>query len=176
MPLVFRHPGLPRIDVSANATSLSIIPTILDLLIQTRSLNGADRRVAEHLIHEYQGQSLIRPFRSEHHGRRPWNMGLINSGGSLLSVTTAGRPYRLVVPIQSGADRNHQNEKVFPYRFTHTDRDPAEKAALEAWTVQGLQQPVMEAYGAEAMNWVDDASRMAQWWVTEQKRIWNYDG
>lgn len=173
MPLVFRHPRLPRIDLTANATSLSIIPTILDLLIQTQSLDEADTRVAEHLIHEYQGQSLIRPFKSEHNGRRLWNMGLINSGGSMLSVTAAGLPYRLVVPIQSGRE---QKEKVFPFRFTHTGRDPAEKAALEAWTVQGLQKPVLETYGPEAMNWVNDASRLAKWWVAEQKRIWNYHG
>lgn len=166
VPLVFRHPRLPRIDISANVTSLSIIPTILDLLVQTHSLNEHDSRIASALMHEYQGQSLLRPFRSSHNGRQVWNMGLINAGGALLSVASAEVPYRLVLPLKEG----------FQYRFTHLERDPAEKRPLEAWELDRLQTRVLQAYGQDAANWLKDAAKVGRWWVAEQKRIWNYRG
>lgn len=166
VPLVFRHPRLPRIDISANVTSLSIVPTILDLLVQTHSLNEHDSRIASALMHEYQGQSLLRPFRSSHNGRQVWNMGLINAGGALLSVASAEVPYRLVLPLKEG----------FQYRFTHLERDPAEKRPLEAWELDRLQARVLQAYGQDAANWLKDAAKVGRWWVAEQKRIWNYRG
>jgi hypothetical protein len=164
---------LPRIDISANVTSLSIIPTVLDLLVQTGSLNEADTTIASSLVHEYQGQSLLRPFRSEHNGRWVWNIGVINAGGSMLSVTTAGIPFRLVMPLQS---ESGSGDKVFQFRFTHTDRDPAEQDPLEAWTQQGLHRRVRQTYGEKAADWLNDAAKLARWWVAEQKRIWNYEG
>ncbi|KAJ5812001.1 Alkaline phosphatase-like alpha/beta/alpha [Penicillium riverlandense] len=64
VPLVFRHPQMPRVDIAANATALSILPTILDLLVQTKSLPANDAAIAASLLPEYQGQSLLRPFLS----------------------------------------------------------------------------------------------------------------
>ncbi|KAL1964582.1 hypothetical protein VTN77DRAFT_6756 [Rasamsonia byssochlamydoides] len=173
VPIVFRHPRLPRIDISANATSLAIIPTLLDLFVQTRSLNEADTRIASSLMYEYQGQSLLRPFRSEYHGRRVWNVGVINAGGSMLSVSTAGIPFRLVMPLHN---ESGEGGKLFQYRFTHTDQDPAERHPLEAWTLKSLRRMVLETYGREAADWLDDAGRLGKWWVAEQKRVWNWKG
>ncbi|KAH8700200.1 alkaline-phosphatase-like protein [Talaromyces proteolyticus] len=178
VPLVFRHPNLPRIEVEANATSLSILPTVLDLLVHSNSLNQHDTSAAESLVHEYQGQSLLRPFKNEHNGRQVWNMGVINAGGSLLAVTSAGQPYRLVVPLQNASSSIFHikgvTDKVFEYRFTHTGRDPAERAAVESWTWDGLQKMVGREYGADAMTWTENAAKMARWWVEEQQRVWNY--
>lgn len=172
VPLVFRHPRLPRIEVETNATSLSIVPTILDLLVHSNSLNAHDRRVAEWLAPEYQGQSLARPFKNSQRGRRSWNMGIINAGGSLLSVTSAGDPYRLVVPVQNST--KGYGGKVFEYRFTHTGIDPAEKQALERWSLEELVPAVTKFYGAGAARWTESAALMGRWWIDEQKRIWNY--
>jgi arylsulfatase A-like enzyme len=172
VPLVFRHPRLPRIEVEANATSLSIVPTILDLLVHSNSLNAHDQRIAEWLMPEYQGQSLARPFKNSQSGRRSWNIGIINAGGSLLSLTSAGDPYRLVVPVQNSS--SVYGDKVFEYRFTHTGMDPAEKLALERWSLDELVPAVNKFYGAEAARWTESAALMGRWWIDEQKRIWNY--
>ncbi|OQE47295.1 hypothetical protein PENCOP_c001G05984 [Penicillium coprophilum] len=199
VPLVFHHPHMPRVDITANATALSIVPTILDLLVQSNSLDERDSEIASSLLPEYQGQSLIRPFLSsmeEPHHRRDshpppdeqpehkrentqpvsqsntegpakrlvWNIGLINAGGSMLSVMAADIPYRLVLPLKEG----------FEYTFTHLGEDPGETQPIKAWTLAELTQDVMPKFGKESVEWLADAELVAKWWVSEQKRIWGY--
>jgi len=159
---------LPHIDISANATSLAIIPTILDLLVQSQSLNEKDSAIASSLLPEYQGQSLLRPF----HNQRPddglavWNFALINGGGAMLAITTANSPYRLILPLK----------EEFNYRFTHLGKDPGELKPLEGWSVPRLVDQVRKDHGEEAATWLMDAERVGRWWVDEQKRIWDYRG
>jgi hypothetical protein len=186
---------MPRIDITANATALSIIPTILDLLVESNSLDERDAEIASALLPEYQGQSLIRPFLSsmeepKHHNHPPppppperdlsqpesrshpdgpprrfvWNMGLINAGGSMLSITAAGMPYRLILPLKEG----------FEYTFTHLADDPGETHLIKSWTLPTLIEEVAPKYGEESSAWLEDAEKVGKWWVTEQKRIWGY--
>ncbi|KAJ5398848.1 hypothetical protein N7465_009337 [Penicillium sp. CMV-2018d] len=201
VPLVFHHPHMPRVDITANATALSIIPTILDLLVQSNSLDERDSEIANSLLPEYQGQSLIRPFlssmdepphRRDHHNHPPpgeqpeheredtqlearshsespakrivWNMGLINAGGSMLSVMAADVPYRLVLPLKEG----------FEYTFTHLGEDPGEAHPTKAWTLETLMKEVKPKFGQESADWLKDAELVGKWWVSEQKRIWGY--
>ncbi|KAL1957585.1 hypothetical protein VTO42DRAFT_5696 [Malbranchea cinnamomea] len=166
VPIVLRHPQLPRINVEANATSMSILPTILDLLIQSNSLNAYDTAVAADLIHEYQGQSLIRPFRSFYKGRRVWNIAIINAGGSILSVTSASVRWRVIVPI----------DEQFTYRFTDLETDPYELDPMEEWTLEELLPRVQQKYGPDAEAWLKDADAVTKWWVKEMHRLWNYEG
>ncbi|OAX79570.1 hypothetical protein ACJ72_06113 [Emergomyces africanus] len=70
VPLVFRHPHLPRIQVHANASSMSILPTILDLLVSTKSLDAIDTAAASDLMHDYEAQSLLRPYQPSFNGRQ----------------------------------------------------------------------------------------------------------
>ncbi|KAJ5337945.1 hypothetical protein N7452_004673 [Penicillium brevicompactum] len=196
VPLVFHHPQMPRVDITANATALSIIPTILDLLVESNSLDERDAEIASAILPEYQGQSLLRPFLSSveekpHHGNHPpppppperdlsqietrskhdgppkrfvWNMGLINAGGSMLSITTAGMPYRMILPLK----------EEFEYTFTHIGEDPGETHLIKAWTLKSLVEEVTPKHGEEAAIWLEDAEKVGKWWVTEQKRIWGY--
>lgn len=164
IPLVFRHPQLPRIDVAANATSISILPTILDLLINTNSLNAVDTDVASDLIHEYEGQSLIRPYKNTHNGREAWNIGIINTGGTMLSVASAAVPYRLILPLTP----------EHTYLFSDLSKDPDEINLIEDWDETSLDRRVEQQYGAEAAQWTKQAIEVGRWWVTEKKRIWNF--
>lgn len=167
VPLVFRHPRLPRVEVSANATSLTILPTILDLLVQTKSLNKQDREVASAILPEYQGQSVIRPFKNEREdGMAVWNMGLINSGGSVMAITSTTSSFRLVLPLKD----------EFAYRFTNLAKDPGEVHPVRAWTMSRLRSLLTAEYGVEAAAWADEAEKVGRWWVNEQKRIWDYRG
>ncbi|CRL31239.1 Alkaline-phosphatase-like, core domain [Penicillium camemberti] len=191
VPIVFRHPHMPRINIDANATSISIIPTILDLLVQSHSLDARDSEMASALLPDYQGQSLIRPFipyikeghdtrietpsdveaRSSrrtqpkvgHRTRYNWNFGIVNAGGSMVSVTAAGLPYRLVLPFKEG----------FEYVFSDLNQDPGE-LHLKLWTMKDLVDDVMSKHEASAAEWLEDAEQVGKWWVNEQRRIWGY--
>jgi hypothetical protein len=168
-----------------NATSLSIIPTILDLLVETSSLNVPDVEIASNLIHQYEGQSLIRPFVARKEGRNHWhrdnwNIGVLNAGGAFLSVSSAVVPFRLVFPIcKSGV-----------YRFTNTDTDPYELDPIEANNINDLanilrSDPdyVNKLFKEDdasdprlAARWVVEALSVGKWWVIEQRRRWGFDG
>ncbi|KPM45363.1 hypothetical protein AK830_g1177 [Neonectria ditissima] len=165
VPITFRHPNIPRVQYNANATSLSILPTILDLLINTGSLNAKDTEVASDLIHDYEGQSLIRPYKASQNGRRAWNFGVINGGGSMLSLTSADAPWRIVIPL----DRNSQ------FRFTDLKNDPLELEPLERWSLGQLIDAVKAKFGEDAAQWTAEAGPAAKWWGTERKRLWGYN-
>lgn len=164
VPLLFHHPLLPRIHVNANCSSVSILPTILDLLVNTKSLNHEDSQIAHDLIGEYEGQSLIRPYRTSQSNRQAWIMSIINAGGTMLSVGSAAVPYRLILPLTED----------FEYRFTHLDEDPYELAPITDWSLESLLTHVASTYGSEASDWVAKAEVAGLWWVDERKRLWNY--
>ncbi|EWZ78169.1 hypothetical protein FOXG_12475 [Fusarium oxysporum f. sp. lycopersici 4287] len=165
VPITFRHPYLPRVQYNANATSLSILPTILDLLIHTGSLNEEDGDVASDLIHDYEGQSLIRPYKSVHNGRRAWNFGIVNGGGSMLSMTSADAPWRIVIPLDDSTQ----------YRFTDVKHDPLERNPLENWTLEQLKVAVENTFGHGASTWAAEANAVSKWWGHETKRLWGYN-
>lgn len=188
VPLVFRHPHMPRIDITANATALSIIPTVLDMLVQSGSLNSRDAEIASAVLPEYQGQSLIRPFTSHirengglqsdevkhERSRRDdienlqtksvWNFGLINAGGAMLSVTAADTPYRLILPIKDD----------FEYVFTHLGEDPGEVSPSKSWSFSEIVEEAGSKFGNEAATWLEDAEKVGKWYVNDQRRIWGY--
>ncbi|KPI36814.1 uncharacterized protein AB675_11756 [Cyphellophora attinorum] len=166
VPLLFFHPQLPRMQVKASSSSLSILPTILDLLVQSGSLDKHDSVAASDLVREYEGQSLIRPYIAEDAGRESWHFSIINAGAALLSVASAAVPWRLVMPLC----------KTVPYRFTNLEHDPAEIHPVEAWTMDEMQSLVVGKEGIDAMKWLRNAERMGMWWAGEQKRKWRYSG
>jgi arylsulfatase A-like enzyme len=168
VPLVFHHPSLPRLQLEINATSTSILPTILDLLSSTSSLNKQDTEIANNLVHQYEGQSLIRPFVPEKNGRRAWNVGVLNAGGAVLSVTSAGQKYHLVLPIcKNGV-----------YRLTNLVTDPTEYNAVEAYSIEELCKKILLNYRAPeaAQEWVKEAAKVGKWWALEQRRRWRFEG
>ncbi|KAM5355079.1 hypothetical protein ACJ41O_001725 [Fusarium nematophilum] len=165
VPITFRHPNIPRVQYNANATSLSILPTILDLLINTGSLNDKDTEAASDLIHDYEGQSLIRPYKTSHNGRRAWNFGLINGGARMLSMTSADTTWRIVIPLDGSSQ----------YRFTDLEHDPLELAPLERWSIQELEGAVAKSYSNDAAKWAVEAESISRWWGLERKRLWGYN-
>lgn len=162
VPIVFRHPKLPRVELNIHATSISILPTILDLLISTGSLNEKDMTAAEDLIQEYEGQSLIRPYKSNSGGKRAWNFGVVNPGGRMLVITSADAPWRLVIPLRSEGD----------YMLTNLEDDPLEASPLKYWSLDRLLAGVRHNLGASAADWVIEANTVALWWVEERQRLW----
>ncbi|RKK66308.1 hypothetical protein BFJ69_g15511 [Fusarium oxysporum] len=151
VPITFKHPHIPGVQYVANATSISILPTILDLLINTGWLNRKGMAVASDLIHDFEGQFLIGPYKSSQDGRRAWNFGAVNSVTSMLSVTSAGAPWRLVIPL----DRASQ------WRFTNLKIDQLELAPLEKWSIERLVGDARTFYSEEALQWIVEADAVA---------------
>jgi hypothetical protein len=143
---------------------MSVVPTILDLLVNTKSLNEKDSAAAQDLMNEYEGQSLIRPYQATHNGRQAWNFGIINSGGTMLSVGSAAVPYRLILPLTPD----------FEFVFSDLDTDPDELSALRGWTLEEAIDRVREEHGDKAAEWVADAAKVGRWWVDERKRLWHH--
>lgn len=163
VPLVFRHPLLPALQVTANATSMSVVPTILDLLVNSGSLNEMDSSAALDLMNEYEGQSLVRPYQATHNGRQAWNFGIINPGGTMLSLGSAAVPYRLILPLAED----------FEYIFSDLDTDPDELSPLRGWSLEELIGRVQRKHGDKAGKWLVDAEKVGKWWIKEQKILWN---
>jgi arylsulfatase A-like enzyme len=164
VPIVFRHPQLPRVQVNANATSISILPTILDLLVHTGSLNDRDGRIASDLVQDYEGQSLIRPYVSSKNGRRAWNFGIVNAGGGMISITSADTPWKLDLPLEREVD----------YSFTDLAIDTLELNPTEAWEFKDLVHKVRSRYGEGAAEWANEAEKVINYFVYRQQRLWKY--
>lgn len=172
---MFVHPQLPRIQLSSQTTPTSILPTVLDLLLQTDSLPRPAADKAQELLPEYQGNSLIRnleysvPLTDGSMGpttRQPLHFSAINPGGSLLAIHDAATSYRLILPLCS----------TEPLRFTNVATDPNEKDPLTAWTTEQLAGKVTARYGQKAKEWAQLAEDMGRWWFWEQRRRWGYWG
>ncbi|KAF4975747.1 hypothetical protein FZEAL_7524 [Fusarium zealandicum] len=164
VPIVFRHPHLPRVQYEANATTVSVLPTVLDLLINSGSLNKKDTNIASDLVQDYEGQSLIRPYKTSDNGRRAWNFVVVNSGAGMLAVTSADVPWKLTMPMN----------KVFEYTLTNPSIDRLELSPLFAWSAEQLVVDARNTYGEEAAKWVEEAVPIAQWWSLERQRLWRH--
>lgn len=164
VPLYLAHPKLPSIQIDNDVLSVQILPTILDLLIETSSANDESIKVLKDLLPLYQGQSLIRPLINEHEGKSEWQFSTMNPGGTWLSLRAAGKPYRLIVPLKVGAT----------WRFTNTHADKFEWHPIQELDVRSLSKAVKKAHGEEAEKWLTEAVHVTQWWILDNWRRWGY--
>ena len=175
IPLLFVHPDLPRLQLKASTTPLSIIPTILDLLLQTDSLPESAADVAKALVPKYQGNSLIRDLdfsvltsngNTEKAFFQPFHFSAVNPGGALLAISDASTTFRLTFPLCSN----------IPLRFTDVGTDPTESDPLTAWTMDELISKVKVKHGIRAKDWVELAHELGRWWFWDQHGKWGYWG
>ncbi|KAG8407854.1 hypothetical protein J3458_020167 [Metarhizium acridum] len=167
VPLVMSHPKLPPIDINTPVNSISILPTILDLLIETGSLSQSERQAASDLVRNYEGQSLIRPLQtsSKHTGQADWQFTIMNTGRAQVATRSAREPnWRLVVPVI----------KDIEWRFTNLEKDPHEKDGVLSFDFVTFLHSVEKKYGSDAAKWAEEASFMTRWWVDENARRWRY--
>ncbi|KAH8731854.1 alkaline-phosphatase-like protein [Phaeosphaeriaceae sp. PMI808] len=175
VPLLFIHPDLPRIQLNASATQISVIPTVLDLLLKTDSLPSSSAKIAQEILPNYQGNSMIRKQdysiktasgSSAPSFFQPFHFAAINPGGAILAIRDASTTFRLVLPLCS----------TVPLRFTDTAIDPLEHAPIEAWTMTELSAVLKVKFGDRAVQWVQLAEEMGRWWVWYQRERWGYWG
>lgn len=175
IPLLFVHPDLPRLQLKASTTPLSIIPTVLDLLLRTDSLSAPAAKVANTLLPRYQGNSLIRQLNYnvptadggvEKAFFQPFHFAAINPGGSLLAISDASTTYRLIFPLCSS----------IPLRFTDIATDPTESEPSIAWTMDELVAIIKVKHGVKATEWAKLAQELGRWWFWDQRGKWGYWG
>ncbi|KAL7797534.1 alkaline-phosphatase-like protein [Trichoderma ceciliae] len=168
VPLVFSHPQLPSIDINDAVVSYQILPTILDLLLETGSLSASQTGIAEDVIQNYEGQSLIRPLIhfNEKTGQPDWQFSVMNPGRATVAVRDARQPHwRLTVPIIENTE----------WRFTDLDTEPHEEEHLVAFEFAGFLHKIEEERSLEAAHWVEEAAFVARWWVEENSMRWHYN-
>ncbi|KAJ5633284.1 Alkaline phosphatase-likealpha/beta/alpha [Penicillium lividum] len=165
VPLYFSHPKLPQIEVTSPVVSTQILPTILDLLIESSSLTGESLQIVKDLLPLYEGQSMLRPLIPEQDGKREWHFSTMNPGGTWFSMRDAVNPYRLVVPLVEDA----------PWRFTDIVADPFELHPDEELDFLSLLRDVEARHGVDASNWLNEAAHVAYWWIPENHRRWKYE-
>ncbi|KAJ5640104.1 Alkaline phosphatase-like alpha/beta/alpha [Penicillium longicatenatum] len=165
VPLFFSHPKIPQIEVNGPVVSTQILPTILDLLIESSSLTGESLQIVKDLLPLYEGQSMLRPLIPEQDGKREWHFSTMNPGGTWFSMRDAVHPYRLVVPLIPDA----------PWRFTDIIADPFELHFDEELDFLSLLRDVEARHGVNASAWLNEAAHVAYWWIPENHRRWKYE-
>lgn len=153
-------------DINKPVILSQVLPTLLDLLIETGSLDPASTNATRSLLNLYEGQSLIRPLKqSSDDGRiQDWQFTVMNTGGTWLAMRSAAHDFRLVVPLIADVE----------WRFTNTASDPKEEAPLLAFDPEMLMEIVHVTHGAEAAEWVREAAHVSQWFIEENWRKWQW--
>ncbi|KAL4864934.1 hypothetical protein BDV12DRAFT_175463 [Aspergillus spectabilis] len=140
VPIVLAHPQLPAIEVKDPVISLQIVPTIIDLLIESQSLGPSGTKAAKDIRGLYEGQSMIRPMYHEANGMQDWQFSVMNTGGSWLAVRSAAKPqWRIVIPLIDDVE----------WRFTDLDKDPQEKNAIRSFSFFDMVDTLWSRYADE---------------------------
>ncbi|KAK2613032.1 hypothetical protein QQS21_000961 [Conoideocrella luteorostrata] len=166
VPLVISHPQLPVINVEDPVASSQILPTILDLLLETGSLSESHKKAVGDLIANYEGQSLLREQKmSTETGQGNWQFTIITPGRAMLSVRDARQPdLRLVVPVVENIE----------WRFTNTKLDPEEEHPILGFDFASFLQNVEDIHGRHIALWAEEAAFISRWWVEENSRRWRF--
>ncbi|KAF4970308.1 hypothetical protein FSARC_2628 [Fusarium sarcochroum] len=167
VPLVLSHPLLPAFDIDDAVHSSQILPTILDLLLETDSLNTASHQAASDLVRNYEGQSLIRPLQkiNDKTGQGNWQFVVVNPGRAMVTARDARHPERhLTIPIIDNVE----------WRLSNLTADPAEHDSVQGFDFVSFLSSVKHKHGLDVAEWVEEGAFVARWWTEENHKRWRY--
>jgi ABC-type transport system involved in multi-copper enzyme maturation permease subunit len=160
VPLVLSHPLIPPISINSSVSSVQILPSILDLLIESGSLSTSGTQAASDLLHNYEGQSLVRPVQP----RDNWQFTVVNPGSAQLGVRDAlHTTWHLVVPVVDSVE----------WQFSNDEHDTPGGVVL-GFDFKEFVEMVEERHGIEAARWAEEAAFVSRWWVEENTKRWRY--
>lgn len=108
---------------------------------------------------------MIRPIITHTNDTAYYQFTVMNTGGSLVAMRSATRPYRLIVPLVNEVE----------WRFSDPSTDPQEQSVIKSFDLDGLVSAIEDKHGSDAVEWTHDAARAAQWWVADNWRRYEYD-
>ncbi|KAJ5722564.1 hypothetical protein N7488_000599 [Penicillium malachiteum] len=165
VPIVLAHPQLPALEISASVLSNQIVPSILDLLIESKSIPSQSTKAAKDILSLYEGQSLIRPLIQEQDGIQDWQFTVMNTGGSWLAVRSAAKPqFRLVIPLVNDVE----------WRFSDPSTDPQELKPVVRFNLVDLAVVIRKRYDNEVLHWLYDAAYVTNWWVEQNLKRYGF--
>ncbi|KAI8665282.1 hypothetical protein LRP88_04205 [Fusarium phalaenopsidis] len=168
VPLVLSHPQLPAFDSHGAVQSSQVLPTILDMLLETGSLSEESQKAAADLIRNYEGQSLLRELNvvNDRTGQGQWQFTVTNPGRAMLTVRDARYPERhLVVPVIENVE----------WRLSNLTSDPHELNSVQNFDFVSFLQGVEEMHGREWAEWVEEGAFITRWFVKENSKRWRFD-
>ncbi|KAF6524913.1 hypothetical protein HZS61_010708 [Fusarium oxysporum f. sp. conglutinans] len=168
VPLILSHPQLPPFNVDDAVHSTQVLPTILDILLETGSLSPSSRDAASSLITNYEGQSLLRPSRTQtsDNSTGQWQFTVTNPGRAMLTVRDARFPNRhLVVPVIENVD----------WRLSDLEKDPHEYDSVQALDFTEFVKTVEGRFGRDVAEWAEEGAFVTRWFVKENGRRWRFD-
>ncbi|KAJ5728335.1 Alkaline phosphatase-like alpha/beta/alpha [Penicillium malachiteum] len=165
VPIVLAHPQLPALEISAPVLSNQIVPSILDLLIESKSIPSRSTKAAKDILSLYEGQSLIRPLIQEQDGIQDWQFTVMNTGGSWLAVRSIAKPqFRLVIPLVNDVE----------WRFSDLSIDPQELKPVVRFNLVDLAVVIRKRYDDEVLHWLYDAAYVSNWWVEQNWKRYGF--
>lgn len=165
VPMVFSHPNLPQIDIDTPVNSISILPTIIDLLIETGSLSHSEEQGARDLLLNYEGLSLLRPLEKTSNDLTHWQFTVLSPGGSQVAIRSVRNPqWRLIVPVI----------KDIEWWFANVDTDPHEMDAVQAFDFPKFLTAIEETHGIDAAKWAEEAAFVTRWYIYDNAKRWRY--
>ncbi|OAA34229.1 sulfatase domain protein [Beauveria brongniartii RCEF 3172] len=163
VPIVLSHPKLPKVTIGDVVSTMQILPTVLDLLVESDSLSEESKRAAKVLAKNYEGQSLLRPLHATaDNGHGDWQFSVINPGGATLAARDGRNPnWRLTFPITSGQD----------WHFVDVSSNSTGIFSLSFDTLRNRAQSQL---GTEVADWLEEAAIVSRWWLDENQKRWRY--
>jgi hypothetical protein len=160
--MVFSHPSIPPISINSSVSAQQIVPTILDLLIETNSLSPPATKAAKDLVSNYEGQSLIRPTKETGESVRNWQFTIVNPGGAQIGIRDAfNKNFHLVIPAIDNVE-------------WHFSEDPHDESVVVGFDFHDFLRQIEKGHGIEAAHWAEEAAFVGRWWVEENSKRWRY--
>ena len=94
-------------------------------------------------------------------GHKSWHYTVMNSGGSWLAMRSTTATFRVAVPLA----------QEVAWRFTDLESDPHEASPIYSFGWLEFTREVQLVYGQEAVDWLNDAARAADWWLSKNRRL-----
>lgn len=171
VPLAVSHPMLPSIQVQDQVSTMQVLPTILDLLIETNSLSKEATVAAKDLLGLYEGESLIRKMPTSSTtdaGERAydnWQFIVMNPGRAMVGVRDRLNPnWRLVVPVLANT----------VWKYSDLAIDPTEADVVESFDFSAFLSQIEKKHGREAAQWAEEGAFVTRWWVEENSKRWRF--
>lgn len=167
VPLVISHPHLPVMHIDDAVNADQVLPTVLDVLLESDSLTPASREAVKDLIKNYEGQSLIREpvHTTPNTNQGNWQFSIPSPGNSMVVARDSRhKDMIMVVPIIV----NQQ------WHLGNLTSDPTDMHGILDYDYGSFLQQVESRHGKEVALWAEEGAFAVRWWIEDLMKRWRY--